>query len=70
MNMRWRGIALASFSVNVLLAAEWWSFAHRAERRRPLDTPAASAFAAEPGTNVVVRRQFFSWQAGAFKHDR
>ena len=62
MNMRWRGIALASFSVNVLLAAEWWSFAHRAERRRPLESPAASAFAAEPGTNVVVRRQFFSWQ--------
>jgi len=61
MNMRWRGLALASFAVNLLLAAGWWNLAHRAggNRSAELSNPPVAGVA---GTNVLVRRQFFSWR--------
>jgi LysM repeat protein len=61
--MRWRVIASVSLGVNAVLAAVGWRYAHRSVE------PVSSAFAfpAQASTNlvktnVVLRRQFFSWQ--------
>jgi len=61
--MRWRAVALVSLGVNLGLALLWLS------RTRPpgdgrLSAPAVGGQAAVgPGrTNLVVRRQFFTWQ--------
>src|SRR6185369_9790536 len=61
--MRWRVIASVSLGVNAVLAAVGWRYAHRSAE------PVSSAFAfpAQASTNlvktnVVLRRQFFSWQ--------
>lgn len=61
--MRWRVIALISLSVNVLLAVVWLAAPLR------FAMPSRSSLAGlGPGqggsgrTNIVVRRQFFSWQ--------
>lgn len=63
MDMRWRGLALVSFGVNVLLAAGWWGFAHRQGERHPPQSVASNAVAGVvTSTNVVVRREFFTWQ--------
>jgi LysM repeat protein len=60
--MRWRVLLFISLAVNVLLAAGWMLLT-----RRPMIVPAGlpgltSASAAPTRTNLVVRRQFFSWQ--------
>src|ERR1051326_5313381 len=61
--MRWRAFALVSLGVNVLLAAVWLLFA-----RHPLaGSLSASAGLAERAeaagrTNIVLRRQFVTWQ--------
>lgn len=61
--MRWRVIALVSLGVNIVLAAAWWS----ATRQRTASLATAAAALANTSTvptktNVVVRRQYFSWQ--------
>lgn len=61
--MRWRSYALLSLGINVVLIALWLLLP-----RRPFaDSLAAPAVTVESSTNaarpnVVVRRQFFSWQ--------
>ena len=61
--MRWRVIALVSLGVNIVLAAVWWS----ATRQQAAGLANAAAALANTSTvpaktNVVVRRQYFSWQ--------
>ena len=62
--MRWRVIALVSLVVNLALAAVWLSVT----RQRTAFAAAAAAAAAAQATNapattnVVVRRQYFTWQ--------
>jgi hypothetical protein len=61
--MRWRVIAIVSLGVNVVLAAIGVSYARRGVA--PIPTPsndAAQASNRPVKTNVVLRRQFFSWQ--------
>ena len=58
-HMRWRILFFISLGVNLAFGAAWLAVAHR-HGSRPTQTGAGSA----PGpvrTNVVVRRQFFSW---------
>jgi LysM domain len=61
--MRWRVVALASLGANVVLAACWLSLS-----RRDADFRSVTAFlGTQPPTNpartnLVVRRQIFSWQ--------
>jgi LysM repeat protein len=61
--MRWRAFAFISLGVNVLLAAVWLVFP-----RHPLaGSLSASAVHGDSAentskTNIVLRRQFFSWQ--------
>src|SRR5215813_4928319 len=60
--MRWRVIALASVAVNVVAAIAVLSLRRPpAERSNPF-TPVAQASTNPAKANVVVRRQFFSWQ--------
>ena len=60
--MRWRVIALASVAVNALAVIALISIRRSpAERSIPF-TAAAQASTNQARTNVVVRRQFFSWQ--------
>jgi LysM repeat protein len=61
--MRWRVIASVSLGVNVILAAIGLHYARRpaAPGSTPFAAP-AQASTAQAKTNVVVRRQFFSWQ--------
>ena len=61
--MRWRVIALVSLVVNLALAAVWLSVT----KQRTAFAAAAAAAAAQATntpatTNVVVRRQYFTWQ--------
>jgi murein DD-endopeptidase MepM/ murein hydrolase activator NlpD len=59
-DMGWRAIALVSLAANVILAGVWLL-----SPEAPATTTAASSIQALPAperTNVVVRRQFFSWQ--------
>ncbi len=60
--MRWRAAALLSLGVNVLLVAVWLVSARRAGPNPAATGGAGSALAGQARTNVVVRRQFFSWQ--------
>ena len=60
MSMRWRGLALASFAVNLVLAVGWRNYVRHAHANRPPDSSAPVANGTAT-TNVVVRRQFFSW---------
>jgi LysM repeat protein len=56
--MRWRVLIVVSLVVNVALALGWFASARRS------DTALGATALAEtssPKTNVVVRRQFFSW---------
>ena len=58
--MRWRFLALASLAVNAAVGIAWL-IAHRPQPA-PIAAPiAAEVLAEQPQTNVVVRRQFFSW---------
>jgi LysM repeat protein len=63
--MRWRVIALVSLGVNIALAAAWLSIM----RQRAANVAAAAAAAAAAQapavparTNLVVRRQYVTWQ--------
>lgn len=63
-SMRWRALAFGSLSVNLLLAAGWLIARNQWTAK---SAAAAAADAAKAGsgttrTNVVVRRQFFSWR--------
>jgi LysM repeat protein len=60
--MRWRVIALVSLGVNIALAAAWLSVT----RQRAASSATAGAALANTSvvaakTNVVLRRQYFSW---------
>ena len=63
-SMRWRAVALGSLGANLLLAAGWlaaknhWAKAAAAE----VAEAAKAAQQSNSRTNVVVRRQFFSWR--------
>ena len=57
--MRWRGLFLASLGVNVALAAGWYVFAHR--HVPPRIEAQVAPEAPQVKTNVVIRRQYFSW---------
>jgi len=59
--MRWRMFALVLLGVNIILAAVWlFSGRHSAAGRVAAGLDQASAGQAR--TNIVLRRQFFSWQ--------
>src|SRR6516225_1861322 len=63
-NMRWRALAFGSLGINLVLAAGWMV----ARNRWATNSAAAIAEAEQQAaqspsrTNVVVRRQFFSWR--------
>src|SRR5213080_1641483 len=61
--MRWRVLALISLGVNIALAAAFVLTARQLSRSRSVE-PAGSGSASsiQGGTNIVLRRQFFSWQ--------
>ena len=61
-DMRWRAVALASLGINVVLAVGWLGLTHPAFDSRPR-TPVAIGQPAPDSTptNIVVRRQLFSW---------
>src|ERR1051326_8463047 len=61
--MAWRGLAFVSLGANIILAAIWLA----ATSPRSADSPStaaglAQASAASSRTNVLLRRQFFSWR--------
>jgi len=58
--MRWRFVALCSLGVNIVLAAGWLAFKPRATEVAGFPV---STYPQEPQsrTNLLVRRQFFSW---------
>jgi len=62
--MRWRALAYGSLGANLLLAAGWLAAKNQWTKRYAAE--AAEAAKAAQGsssrTNVVVRRQFFSWR--------
>ena len=59
--MRWRLLALVSVGVNLALAAGWLLLQRQLAVRRS-DNSASAAAGSLDKTNVVVRRQFFSWR--------
>jgi hypothetical protein len=61
--MRWRALALVSLGVNLLLAAVWLLWARRAPGNHSAATAGVGPPIAGQGrTNLVVRRQYFSWR--------
>jgi hypothetical protein len=61
--MRWRLIALISLGVNVLLAAVWFLSSHALSARYAATTAALlHTPPAQAKTNVVTRRQLFTWR--------
>jgi hypothetical protein len=56
--MRWRGLFLISLGLNVVLAIGWLMSSRHDEPRAGIDPATGSATIK---TNVVIRRQFFSW---------
>ena len=63
--MRWRVIALVSLGVNIALAAVWLSVTSQRAANAAAAAAAlaaAQASAAPAKTNVVVRRQYFTWR--------
>ena len=59
--MRWRGLALLSLGLNVVLAVAWLLFARPAGKARGDLSALAPSASGSGKTNVLVRRQFFSW---------
>jgi LysM repeat protein len=60
--MRWRSVALASLGINAVLAVGWMGLRRpAAENRAPASAATSQAAPGSGGTNIVVRRQFFSW---------
>jgi LysM repeat protein len=61
--MRWRIIALVSVGVNVALAAAWLlTTRQQAARAGAAGGASAQASATTVRTNVLLRRQYFTWQ--------
>src|SRR5205814_163297 len=60
--MRWRVLALISLGVNIALAAGFVLSARSLYRSRSLLASASSSSVGQSRTNVVLRRQFFSWR--------
>src|SRR5438128_2503714 len=61
--MRWRVLALVSLGVNLLLAAAWLFSAHSPRSSQTtLSAGPGEVMAAHARTNLVLRRQFFSWR--------
>src|SRR5438128_434978 len=61
--MRWRIIAIVSLGVNLLMGAVWLMAGRGAlPARGPSLASAAQGAATQAKTNLVVRRQIFSWQ--------
>src|SRR5688572_28748288 len=60
--MRWRPILLLSLLANLILAAGWWMSARQQATlyQRAIQSPPLGP--TQVKTNVVLRRQFFSWQ--------
>jgi len=59
--MRWRLLAYVSLGVNLVLAIVWLVVAGKSSKNRSTEGTAGDA-SSRGSTNVVVRRQFFSWQ--------
>ncbi len=57
--MRWRLILVVSVGLNVALGALFWSLARHAPAPAPASLQAATTN--KPKTEVVLRKQFFSW---------
>jgi LysM repeat protein len=63
--MRWRVIALVSLGVNIALAVAWLSVTRQRAANAAATAAAVAAAQASAGpakTNLVVRRQYFSWR--------
>lgn len=61
--MRWRALAFGSLGANLLLAAGWLIAKNQwAAKSAAASAEAAKAAQSTTRTNVVVRRQFFSWR--------
>ena len=62
--MRWRVLALVSLGFNIALAVAFVIAARQVSRRSGADSAAVGvALVNQTGTNVVLRRQFFSWRS-------
>jgi len=59
--MRWRVLAYVSLGVNLVLAIVWLVVAGKSAKNRSTEGGAGDS-ASRGSTNIVVRRQFFSWQ--------
>lgn len=61
--MRWRAFAFLSVGVNVLLVAGWLVLTrHPRDSALPAGPDAAQSSTNQGHPNIVLRRQFFSWQ--------
>jgi len=61
--MRWRAFLLVSLAANLVLAVGWMLSARQHRRIVDRATLAAANLAAAPArTNILVRKQFFSWE--------
>lgn len=61
--MRWRVIGLVSLGVNILLAAVWVSTSRPQGGRSGLTSSAAAQVTTNvASTNIILRRQLFSWR--------
>lgn len=60
--MRWRALAWVSLGANILLAALMLFWPRRPSGNSSPGDADASSLSASGRTNLVVRRQFFSWQ--------
>jgi len=61
--MRWRVIALVSLGVNIVLAAAWLLTVRQESVKVAAGAAALAQASAVPAkTNVIVRRQYFSWR--------
>src|SRR5207245_2433798 len=57
----WREFALVSLGVNVLLAAGWLLAGRHSDGHQSSPGSIAQDSAPQSRTNVLLRRQFFSW---------
>lgn len=56
--MRWRGIFFVSLGLNVVLATSWWMAARQTSSS---NDPGSGSHSSTIKTNVVIRRQYFTW---------
>src|SRR5437867_6519435 len=62
--MRWRVLALISLGVNIALAVAFVLTARQLSRSHSVEPAGSgSASSSQGGTNIVLRRQFFSWRS-------